>query len=454
MEAAPVALLEVTVETADGRRGQGHAGDFLAYKWFDKRPEKTPADNVADLLHALRQARAIYADTAADTPFALWRDTRQAIEDRALADGFNRLGASFAASMMERAVIDAAGRLAGQSFDQLVRAGALGVDCASVSADLAGDAHLAALPDKPLDRVALRHTVGLVDPITQQEAGAGNPRDGLPVSLEQYVEVDGLRYLKVKVAGDLENDIDRLTRIAGVMEQANWPIQLTLDGNEQYKRLDDFVALMERIRATPALQTFYDAILFIEQPLDRAVAMAGPLPAAAIGAVGKPLLIDEADGWTEAYAEAIALGYHGVSHKNCKGVYRSLMNAALAARENARHGTGDYFLSAEDLTNLPVVPLQADLAVVASLGIGHVERNGHHYFHGLDHLPPGEQASALARHPDLYEKRGETAYLRIDDGWLDIASLQVPGLGVVDPPDLDQAVPEEDWRFSMLEEGR
>ena len=30
MTAAPVALLEVTVEAADGRRATGHAGDFLA----------------------------------------------------------------------------------------------------------------------------------------------------------------------------------------------------------------------------------------------------------------------------------------------------------------------------------------------------------------------------------------------------------------------------------------
>lgn len=453
MEASPVALLQVTVEDSNGRRGQGYAGDFLAYKWFDKRPEKTPADNVADLLQALGHARSIYADAAADTPFALWRDTRADIERRALDDGFNRLGASFAASMMERAVIDAAGRLSGLSFDQAVRQGALGVDCASVFADMPADAHLTALPDKPLERIALRHTVGLVDPITMQEAGGDAPQDGFPVSLEQYLAVDKLRYLKVKVAGDLANDLDRLTRIAGVMQAAGRPIALTLDGNEQYKKLDEFVGLMERIRATPALEAFYDAILFIEQPLDRGVAMAGPLADDAVKAVGKPLLIDEADGWTEAYAEAIELGYHGVSHKNCKGVYRSLMNAALAARHNQAAGQQRYFLSAEDLTNLAAVPLQADLAVVATLGIGHVERNGHHYFRGLDHLPEDEQQAALDHHPDLYERHGKGAALRIDDGWLTVGSLQVPGLGVVDPPDLDRAVAEADWRFSMLEDG-
>ena len=32
----------------------------------------------------------------------------------------------------------------------------------------------------------------------------------------------------------------------------------------------------------------------------------------------------------------------------------------------------------------------------------HVERNGHHYFRGLDHLPSEVAAEALAAHPDLY----------------------------------------------------
>ena len=93
----------------------------------------------------------------------------------------------------------------------------------------------------------------------------------------------------------------------------------------------------------------------------------------------------------------------------------------------------------------------ADLAVVATLGIGHVERNGHHYFHGLDHLPKAEQEAALARHPDLYARLGEGVGLNIDDGMLSIGSLQVPGLGVVDPPDMDAAIDETAWTFDMLE---
>ena len=451
MRAAPVATVAVTVETLDGRRAVGYAADFLAYKWFDKRPDRTPADNVADLLLALRCARDLYAAGGADTAFGLWHRLHPEIEAQCLADGFNRLGASFGSSMMERAVIDAVGRLTGRPFDAMVRDGTLGIDPAAVFPELTADAVTAALPPRPLDRVALRHTVGLVDPITA--ADRTEPvDDGFPETLADYLHVDGVRYLKVKVSGQHDDDIDRLIRIATLIAAQDHAIAITLDGNEQYKTLDAFVGLMEAVRAQPALAPLYDAILFVEQPLERSVAMAAPIDRAAAAAIGRPMLIDEADGWTTAFAEAIDLGYCGVSHKNCKGVFRSLLNAALAAARNRAAGETRYFLSAEDLTNLPVVPLQADLTAVATLGIGHVERNGHHYFRGLDHLPAAESGAALARHPDLYARHAGTTALAITDGMLSTGSLQVPGFGFADPPDMNAMIAEEAWRFDMLEQ--
>ena len=80
MEAAPVGLLEIEIEFEGGGTQKGIASDFLAYKWFDKSPEKTPADNVADLLQAVRDARDVYNEAGFGTPFDLWLNTRQEIE--------------------------------------------------------------------------------------------------------------------------------------------------------------------------------------------------------------------------------------------------------------------------------------------------------------------------------------------------------------------------------------
>ena len=414
MRAAPMLTLAVDVEDGGGRRATGYAADFLAFRWFDKRPDKSLADNCADLLRTVEVARARYLEAGREglaTPFELWRATYPEIERAALAAQFNRLGASFGASMLERAVIDATGRLTGRTMFDLVQSDALGIELGALSPELRGRRLREFLPERPLERLHVRHTVGLIDPITAADV-AVPVADGLPETLEDYLDRDGIGYLKVKVSGALDDDLARLERIAAVLERRARPFGISLDGNEQYRSLDDFLALIDRLKAAPALRRFWRQIMFIEQPLDRTVAM-DPDIAPTLQALSreKPVIIDEADGWVSAFREAIALGYRGTSHKNCKGIYKSLHNLALAAAHNQRIGRAELFLSAEDLSNLPVVPLQADLAAVALLGISHVERNGHHYFRGLGHLPEAEKTAALAAHPDLYERRADEVFL-------------------------------------------
>jgi len=450
MEAAASATLALDVEV-DGRRVTGYASDLLAYKWFDKRPEKSPADNVADLIGIVEAARDAAIEAPASDVFSLWRRLDRDIQAHATAIGFLPLGASFGVSMIERAVIDAVGRAENKSFHALIGANDLGIDAGAVFDELAGTAPRDFLPATPLTRIGLRHTVGLVDPIEAEDLTGDRRDDGLPETLGEYIQADDLRYLKIKVGGDLEADLARLERIAGCMERSGRTFETTLDGNEQYASLAEFADLMEKVRTRPALDTFYRSILFVEQPLHRDIALAERLDDPALKAVGRPLLIDEADGYAAAFHDALGLGYRGVSHKNCKGVIRSVLNAMLAGARSAGEGApGRYFQSAEDLTCLPLVSFQADLAVDATLGIAHSERNGHHYFSGLDHLPETEVGAALAAHPDLYETAGSDARLRTCQGFLDIASLQVPGMGFVPCPDMTRRTPVADWRFEEL----
>jgi Enolase C-terminal domain-like len=453
MRAAPLLTIAAEIEDGRGRRATGYAADFLAYRWFDKRPDKSLADNCADLLRAVEVARDLYLEAGTEghaSPFELWRAIWPEIERRALAFGFNRLGASFGSSMLERAVIDGVGRLSGRTYFELVRDDDLGVDLGALSPELRRRSVREFLPARPLARLHVRHTVGLLDPITAADVAAP-VADGLPETLEDYLDVDGISHLKVKVGGVQGEDLARLEAIARVLERRARRFRITLDGNEQYRELDGFLALLEAIRAAPALARLWRQILFIEQPLDRVVAM-DPGIARALCALGraKPVIIDEADDRVAAFKDAVALGYRGTSHKNCKGIYKSLHNLALAAVHNARRSRAELFLSAEDLSNLPVVPLQADLASVALLGITHVERNGHHYFRGLGHLSEAEKADALAQHPDLYERRAGEVFVRITDGMLACASLQVPGMGFAAPPDMAALTPVEEWDFASL----
>lgn len=453
MRAAPLLTLAAEVKGGRGARATGYAADFLAYRWFDKRPEKSLVDNCADLLCAVDAAQSLYVGAGERgplSPFELWRQTQPETERRALAFGLQPARGAFGPSMVERAVIDGVGRRTGRSYFELVWNGLLGTDLGAITPALQGRRVREFLPAQPLDRPQVRHTVRLLDPITAADV-RGPVADGLPETIEDYLERDGIRCLKIKVGGALEEDLPRLEEIAAVLERRGRRFGITLDGNEQFKTPDDFLALLEAIRAAPALRRLWDKVLFIDQPLDRAIALE-PGVAPALRALGRdqPVIIDEADDRVRAFEEATLLGYRGISHKDRKGIYKSLHNLALAAAHNASVGRAELFLSAEDLTNLPVVPLQADLASVALLGIAHVERNGHHHFRGLGHLSAIEKSAALPAHPDLHERRGGEVFPRVTDGMLACASLQVPGIGFAALPDMAAMTPVKDWEFGSL----
>src|SRR4030095_4452227 len=137
----------------------------------------------------------------------------------------------------------------------------------------------------------------------------------------------------------------------------------------------------------------------------------------------------ESDHRLDSFERAEALGYLGVSHKNSKGIFKSLRNRAFIQQKNkARKKARQPFLfqTGEDLATVPVVALQEDLASPAGFGIEHAEKNGHHYYHGLDHLPAAEARAALAAHPDLYEERARSVYLKIQSGEIALAAIQTP----------------------------
>jgi len=53
-----------------------------------------------------------------------------------------------------------------------------------------------------------------------------------------------------------------------------------------------------------------------------------------------------------------------------------------AGKAGRRDTANEVVLTGEDLCNLGPVAFLQDLAMMALLGIEHVERNGHHYFAG------------------------------------------------------------------------
>ncbi|MBT3343186.1 MAG: hypothetical protein HN712_05580 [Gemmatimonadetes bacterium] len=454
LTSVPILHVTLTAELAAGGIATGYAADILPPKWFDKDPAKDYADNVDDLLFVARAAAEALCETGQQpgSVFALWRQVYDATLAAGDGRGLNHLTASHGCTLMERALIDAVGRGTQRSYHQLLRAAEnpLGIDLSQIQPSLAGIDVADVVAATPSASIAVRHTVGLTDPIEDADIPAEDVlNDTLPQSLQAYIRAQGLTHFKVKIQGDADHDLERLRQIAALVDQDVEGAVISLDGNEQYTDLSTFESLLGRVESE--LPSFYEAITYIEQPLERSVAL-DPSQGDSIRGISekKAMVVDESDGDLDTFRQAIDLGYRGVSTKNCKGVLKALANTALA-QQRSRDGA-TLFLTAEDLMNLPVVPLQQDLTHIAALGLDHAERNGHHYVRGLDHLTPSECEACLSEHGDLYTRNTTgMSHLAVCNGRIDVTGLQVPGLGIgTDTVDTTSMIPLADWRFDSL----
>jgi hypothetical protein len=436
---APQCFVRVRIEFPDGRSQWGAAAEVLAPKWFDKNLALSNEDNFDQLRLALRLAAGAYMDGKARTAFGHFAAHYTEQIEAGAARGLNALIANYGPAQLDRAILDALFLFLGCSFYDGMRDNLAGIDPKLLGRS-AGDLASFDMPGFlaqliPANSIAARHTVGLVDVISGRPGQVG---DGLPESLEEVVAAYGISYFKLKVGGEVDADLARLIEIAAVLDHAPKPYFVSLDGNEQYNDIAALLALWRRMQDAPQLQRLVASILFIEQPITRAHALDGDISALARV---KPVIIDESDDELGVFPRARSLGYSGVSSKCCKGLYKSIFNAARCATWNAEAGTTSFFMSGEDLTTQAGLAVQQDLALVNLIGISHVERNGHHYVNGMADVPEAEQARFLAAHPDLYEHTYGAVRLKIRKGELDIGSLAAPGFASGAYPDWETLKP-------------
>lgn len=430
MTRMPILHLRLKVETEAGTVVTGVSASGIPPLWFDKGAHKTHADNIHDLSLSLRLALERYLEMDAAPVWNLHYVLETDIRRSAAAKGLNELTAGFGIALVDAGLVDAACRHAGATFHSALKANLLGF----------GEDLAAILPTHPVERMALRHTVGLLDPITAADVTAP-VGDGLPETLEDVIGHYRAGFFKIKISGDSAGSLDRLRRIAAVLDSRAGDYRATLDGNEQFHDMAGFAAFIGEASRDPALQGLWSRTLLIEQPVARQAsledAVAGPL--AEITAF-KPVIIDESDGSDEAVERALALGYRGISAKNCKGVFRTLHSYRHIRRLASRGGRA--ILTSEDLTTVPVVPLHQDLCVAAALGIPHSERNGHHYIVGFRFLSASEREAALREFPSLYLPReGAEPVLRIEGGFLSLEEINANCFGTVSEPDWDAMEP-------------
>jgi hypothetical protein len=454
MTALPHLFVRVEAEVR-GKRVVGVASEGLPPKWFTKDPTTSFRQDLQGMLAVIQRACELALEVeSAETPFDWWRSLYSAQMAWGDEQKYPPLLTSLGASLLERAVIDAFCRATAMHFNEALRTNALGVRLGELQPELDSFEPGYFLPARPTRRITVRHTVGLADPLTDEEIPqAERLDDGLPQSLAASVRAYGLTHFKLKLCGDLARDLARLRQIAVVLaETVGDGHAFTLDGNEQYKSVADFCHAWEAFLGEPSLRAFMPHLLFVEQPLHRDVALSAEASRNLRDWRDRPpIIIDESDGTADSASLALEGGYAGASHKNCKGVFRGVANACLIAHRRKQQPARKFVISGEDLANVGPIALLQDLAAMASLGIEHVERNGHHYFLGLSMLPEEVQAKVLARHADLY-RRHERGFPTLDvrAGRVDIDSVLTAPFGTGFLLDTTQFTPLSEWRFDTL----
>ena len=410
INATPQMFVRAEIEVEGRGRATGASAEFLVAKWFDKRPQLSPEETITELRRSLLIARELYlAHSGLETAFRLHAACIGAQVEACAREDIPPLAAGYGPAEIDKAILDALLRSVSANFFDGMAANIGGVD-ARLSRDLGNEDVAQFLAGRRrLERVAIRHTVGMDDGI-EGEGGVADPKENA-----------GARYFKLKLNGDPEHDAARLKRIGKELATLSHDYHVTLDANEQYADLVSLAALVDRLEHDAALRPITEKLLYIEQPMPRDITRASPLGTLA----RRDFIIDEADDSYDAFPVARALGYRGISSKSCKGIYKSVINATRAAKWS---DDGEKcFIAGEDLSCQAGLAVQQDLALGALIGVTHAERNGHHYVDGFGETPAAEAEAFLSAHPDLYVRSGHKVRLAIHDGDLLTGSLTTPG---------------------------
>jgi len=252
------------------------------------------------------------------------------------------------------------------------------------------------------------HLVGGMDKLRTEEITDEDPDDGLPVSLQQWIERDGLFCFKVKLSGiDTDADVARTIAITEVIDEMRDQLgadrfYLSTDSNEMNESPDTVVDYLVKLREQSPLA--YESLLYLEQPTERDLSD-HHFDQSAVSAL-KPVVVDEGVTSVEMLRMAGELGWSGVGLKTCKGHSSSLLYIALAS-------ASDMIMTVQDLTN-------PGLSLIHSVGLASridtlmgVEYNSRQYL-------PYASPDLRAKHPDLFTVNG---------GVVSTASMSPTGLG-------------------------
>lgn len=254
----------------------------------------------------------------------------------------------------------------------------------------------------PPSEIPVWHLVGGLDPLEQEDLTGGEPNDGYPVYLREWIERDGLNCLKIKLRGnDAEWDYERLVRI-GMISQDLGVEYLTTDFNCTVTDPAYVNEILDRLELEE--QETFRRILYVEQPFPYDLEK----NRIAVHSVAerKPLFMDEsAHDWKHVRLGR-ELGWTGVALKTCKTQTGALLSLCWARAH-------EMDLMVQDLTNPMLAQIPHVLLGAHAGTIMGVESNGMQFY-------PDASLQEAKLHPGVYQR---------NHGMLDISTIKGNGFG-------------------------
>ncbi len=414
------ARVRIRVRGRDGREAEGWGETPLSVQWVwpSTRPHEPRHQALRLFVELLTRAWGGFADWG--HPVELGTDFTTQLLPRLRAD-FNASGltggagdlpdlaALVACSPFDLALHDAYGNLHGRPVYDLYAPphvsrplDAFLEPAAGSMVSFAGRFPSDFLVQPRRQRLRAWHLVGGLDPLDAGDLTGAEPDDGYPVLLADWIRVDGLRCLKVKLRGnDADWDLDRLVRVGALALPlgVEW---LTADFNCTVEDPGYVCGILDILRDRhPAL---FGSLLYVEQPFPYDLE-AHPIDTHAVSA-RKPLFLDESAHDWRLVRRGRELGWTGVALKTCK----TQSGALLAACWAQAHGMT---LMVQDLTNPMLAQVPHCLLAAHVPTIMGVETNAMQFY-------PAASAPEAAVHPGLYRRR---------DGCIDLSTVHGSGFG-------------------------
>jgi L-alanine-DL-glutamate epimerase-like enolase superfamily enzyme len=260
-------------------------------------------------------------------------------------------------------------------------------------------------------RMTLCHLISAVDPIESFE-NKKPINDGLPETLPEWINYNGLLEFKIKVNGtDLKWDLERVMHIDQVVTQAqekrgvkDWAY--LLDFNEKCPNVDYFTQFCRELKQKMPIG--YRRIKYTEQPTARDL-KAHPENDMHEAARLCRVVIDESLIDVESLLLARDMGWTGAVVKSPKGLSHMILMASVAGKEKIFLCGGD--MSCPGAALIQTTNLQARVPTITS-----VEANARQYL-------PQANKPWESRFPGMF---------RVTDGMLRTQEVNGPGLGAPD----------------------